>query len=128
MNAQEIFDKVVAHLRQQGEASAEIDEETADVYCRYRAVSSTGKHLMCAAGCLIPDEIYDAKNMEGRRWGSISTDYPELRKLEAHFVLIEALQKAHDGAANHPYKPFMKQLELCLQYIAEDFSLEYTAP
>lgn len=50
MKKQEIFDKVYRHLLVQG-VRAEDDNG-----CRYRI----GK-LMCAIGCLIPDELYDEK-------------------------------------------------------------------
>ena len=54
MTEQEIFDKVVLHLYQQGEPSI-----THGGRCRYRL---SGK--MCAIGCLIPDDMY-SESMEG---------------------------------------------------------------
>lgn len=45
---QEIFDTVVAHLREQGVACKNSDN------CVYR----NSAHQACAVGCLIPDSIY----------------------------------------------------------------------
>lgn len=58
MTNQEIMDKVVNHLLTQNERA-----QTGSG-CRYRAIRS-GKLLMCAVGCLIPDELYE-EELEGR--------------------------------------------------------------
>ena len=50
MTEQEIFDTVLTHLREQGEAAT-----SAGGSCRYRGANGTA----CAVGCLIPDELYD---------------------------------------------------------------------
>ena len=50
--AQEIFDFVVRHLRQQNEKALYCDA------CVYRLQLENGKVLKCAAGCLIKDEYY----------------------------------------------------------------------
>ena len=52
MNAQEIFDKVMGHLRKQGERSINNNDA-----CLYRGPGS----LQCAIGCLIPDELYSSQ-------------------------------------------------------------------
>ncbi len=54
MTNQEIFDKVVTHLRQQGRPAAYADG------CRYRAENE----LSCAVGCLISDADYTS-DIEG---------------------------------------------------------------
>lgn len=50
MTNQEIFDKVLTHLRVQGRASVE-----EGVGCMYRGPGGTS----CAVGCLIPNYLYD---------------------------------------------------------------------
>ncbi len=53
MTPQEIFDKVVNHLRAQG-AKSEMDHPVAGLMCAYRGIQGR----MCAVGCLIPDADY----------------------------------------------------------------------
>ena len=87
MTPQEIFDKVVNHLRAQG-AKSEMDHPTEGPICAYRGDGG----LMCAVGCLIPDLDYDP--------GMEETAAPYL----AIFVewsaddrqLLEDLQQVHD--------------------------------
>ena len=57
MTKQTIFNKVVRHLRQQGQKSSDQNG------CLYRGPNGT----KCAIGCLIPDKKYNS-NMEGRRF------------------------------------------------------------
>lgn len=52
MNKQEIFDKVVSHLRAQKKQAL-----GSNYICAYRGVDGT----KCAAGCLITDEVYEAR-------------------------------------------------------------------
>lgn len=61
MNRQEVFDKVVNHLLTQNQKS--IDESS---QCMYRGING----LMCAVGCLIPDEFYN-KDLELKAADSI---------------------------------------------------------
>lgn len=60
MNKAEIFEKVQTHLLAQKCRSAGINPQTENFICLYRGPEG----LMCAAGCLIPDELYDP-SMEG---------------------------------------------------------------
>lgn len=70
MTRQEIFDKVVAHLRAQGK-QAITDGGT----CMYRADDGS----MCAVGCLIKDEFYD----------------PSFEKKDVnHYKVVEALKSS----------------------------------
>lgn len=57
MTLQEIYDKVKTHLLTQNERSVDLY----DFVCKYRGP----RGLMCAAGCLIPDELY-LPTLEGR--------------------------------------------------------------
>lgn len=89
MTNQEVFDKVVTHLRKQGCKSFHHIQNGGG--CAYR-----GSHDMkCAAGCLIPDEKYGIE-LEGKDWRDISHLFPEY--LGSH-RLISDLQKIHDSYA-----------------------------
>jgi len=54
-SAQEVFDRVVTHLRAQNAKSISFNFDKKDMTCRYRGDNGTS----CAVGCLIPDEDYD---------------------------------------------------------------------
>lgn len=64
MTDQEIFDKILFHLRKQGKAAR---DDTGN--CAYRGAGGT----MCAVGCLISDDMYDPA-FEGL---TASAAYPE---------------------------------------------------
>jgi len=88
MTNQEIFDKVSKHLLEQGEKAA------ISGHCMYRMPG--GKK--CAAGCLIPDELYDPI-IEGNGVGFGTEVDRVLRKAGfrvLQFPLISKLQDIHD--------------------------------
>jgi hypothetical protein len=89
---QRVFNKVVRHLLTQNKASV------MGVVCRYRGRDG----LMCAAGCLIPDENYD-KSMESTSWVELikNGEVPS-----NHKDLIYSLQRVHDmfGVEEWPEK------------------------
>lgn len=118
MQAQEIFDKVAAHLKQQRRPSIKIPDDGGSG-CAYRGDGGT----KCAFGIFISDEAYDP-NMEGcssdEFFIALDTgtypikgrDYPvakmvdlsdmmraEMEPLNEHQKLLRALQGAHDQAA-----------------------------
>ncbi len=80
---QAVFDKIVAHLRQQEELST-----TQRAGCAYRGVEGRS----CAAGCLIPDSEY-SESMEGVMSHNLVffQDWPPATKR-----LISDLQNLHD--------------------------------
>ena len=94
--SQEIFDKVLNHLREQ-KVRAWNEEEKA---CKYRVEVEDGKVLKCAAGCLIDDDEYDWRfdypsGYQGSSWDSLvkqgdiaASDYDDL---------IKDLQWVHDN-------------------------------
>lgn len=96
MTAQEIFDKVINHLLQQGAPALNYHYDD-DPKCRYRADSG----FKCAIGCLIPDDQYDPL-MEGV---SVAVGSPFADPLnnwvvkhhEQHRNLLAALQNLHDS-------------------------------
>jgi len=84
MTNQEVFDKVVAHLKAQGKQSLKGDS------CKYRG--SMG--MKCAVGCLIPDEEYSSE-LEGKTVRSPElVNLPSLRHL--NLELLWDLQGVHD--------------------------------
>ncbi len=135
LNAQQVFDKVLTHLRKQEHAAVNGGG------CVYRAPNGD----MCAFGCLIPNELY-APVMEGisasvlldqTEWNSAeSARYRDTlpghdARLRALFLgsvpiaLISELQRAHDGALKN-YG--MTRWEREMREIAERYALNYTAP
>ena len=94
MELQEIFDKVSAHLLRQGERSVVVDGYN---MCMYRSAHG----LKCAAGCLIPDDVYHP-DMEHQPFEDLPKQYAAI---EAMFngkavQLIQDLQEIHD--MEHP--------------------------
>lgn len=99
MNKQEIFDKVVSHLRAQKKQALGSNH-----LCAYRGVDGT----KCAAGCLITDEVYARHNNKDNTWPNSlegrGVNYPLVSEaLEASGVptgartLVMTLQSVHDN-------------------------------
>lgn len=117
---QEIFDHVVAHLREQKVLSKEEDSPR----CRYRL-----GNLACAVGCLIPDSVYDP-SIEYNEIGTLF----EIGDLKEFFTaygitnldneklkLLGELQAVHDNIAPPFWNANFKAL-------ATTFNLTYTHP
>lgn len=65
MNRQEVFNKVYTHLLKQNAKSRMVDSFGNELHtCAYRGKDG----MMCAVGCLIPDELYSP----GMEMGSIA--------------------------------------------------------
>ncbi len=109
MNRQEIFDRVATHLLTQGGKSWLVRYSSGGGECAYRGE----KGLKCAAGILIPDELYTA-DMEGVAipptgcmpasdtllGGRTRTVMDALKAggvEEAEWSFVRALQQLHDG-------------------------------
>lgn len=117
---QEIFDRVVAHLRQQGRPARE------GSWCRYL----TADGLKCAVGALIPDGHPAQTDLDGDPTPQILAErYPNL--FEPHLVeggpwgLLRQLQKAHDEATGANWLAVVEQQ---LVDVASQFGLHYTPP
>ena len=111
MTPQEVFDKVVAHLRAQG-----CKAENKDT-CLYRGPGGT----KCAAGCLIDDEDYRS-SFEGSTFDRALRRVPSLQvKLGEHESLIMALQRVHDRFEVYDW-------ECSFAHTAGLFGLVYTPP
>jgi hypothetical protein len=132
MTAQEIFDKVLAHLRTQGEPA--LDYLGTCAY-RGRLNETTGKSPMCAIGCLIPDDKYDP-TMEGGGIYLVKDHAPDSWDcstqvlsgvltdlgLNGHLELLNELQSAHDECLTVCKMDFEDRM----RYIAKDHQLTYT--
>lgn len=115
MTPQAIFDTVTEHLFTQGRASI------SGPNCLYRGPDGT----RCAAGILIPDEIYD-KSMEGAtidsivlgipRSGSTPHKFPEW--FTKNVELISELQHAHDQI-RYSGVPVKSRLPFTVDYLNE---------
>jgi hypothetical protein len=96
---QQIFDKIVAHLRNQKVPASFPDGINGEFgSCYYRLKTGT-QTLMCAAGCLIPDELY-LDSMEGRMIQSLVNDPnidADLRYFfRMHSSVMSDMQAVHD--------------------------------
>ena len=118
MQNQEVFDKVVAHLRQQKKKSIytyEVYDGKTCTSCAYRGDNG----LKCAAGIFIPDEDY-VVDMENTPISS-SRIFPVLKRQNINFDLLKSLQIVHDG-----FEPY--EWETRLHDVAKKFNLNYQAP
>ena len=91
MTRREIFEKARKHLLAQGRRAERVDRSE----CRYR----TSSNLMCAVGCLIPDELY-TEEIEGRAANKLPKDILE-HILGPHYTtgdidFLVRLQIIHD--------------------------------
>lgn len=112
MNKQEVFNKVVTHLRTQG-----VPAKRGCGDCAYRSADG----LMCAVGCLIPANMYDS-NMEGQLVAELIDNFPEVAEaLEIEDIedegFLRQLQFLHDQV--NPVK-----WEEAWQKIAKQFNLQ----
>ena len=106
MDAQEIFDKVVAHLAKQGQRAIVTGGS-----CMYLAPNGD----MCAVGCLIGDAyVFD---MEGKLVSELVSIYG--LPFENHINMLTALQHAHDRSFT------VLGLVERLQTIATTYKLEF---
>lgn len=129
LTAQEIFTKVVTHLRQQGRQAMQgrdpVSEENVGL-CMYR----THDGLMCAVGCLIRPEYYDHEFEGMSVGGRVDTNDCLLRyqalanalhssgiDMGEHMRLLIMLQDIHDnGSSDHWEEKFGR--------LADEFGLE----
>lgn len=84
---QETFDYVVQHLYKQGKPAIEGD------HCRYR----TSDGLMCAAGCLIHDNVYQRDFEKKPVQTLILEGYEVPKEFHEYYHMLTALQRIHDN-------------------------------
>lgn len=99
---QSLFDRVVIALRRQGGPSFGTMSGSSGPTCLYREKRPDGTVRKCAAGHLIPDEVY-SPDMEGKLIDdSFNDDLLGRRSIRAvlgeHTFLVDHLQRAHDEA------------------------------
>lgn len=117
MTPQEVFTRVVDHLRKQGRPS--IGKFGG---CKYRSEAG----LKCAVGAVIDESEYSPK-MEGHvMFDFIKMGYDFVpaslkERLEPHASLLTAFMQTHDFVAANLW-------EASFQGIAKDFKLDYVAP
>jgi hypothetical protein len=93
MNNQEVFNRVVTHLRAQGRKSvAGLGSDRP--FCLYRGDDGASS---CAVGCLIPDDVYTPE-MEGRGIDELVEQFCVIEQLFAgvEYSLLKDLQHLHD--------------------------------
>lgn len=110
---QEVFDRAVKHLAQQGEPALCVlpqNDDTEEYSCAYRTPSG----LKCAAGCLIPDELYrpsfENETFQNILSSNLTCD-PDL------VGLINSLQMAHDARTS------IWSLQNALRDIAHEYEI-----
>ena len=119
--AQQFYDMIVSHLRQQNARSV-LDDLYGANPCAYRGLNN----MKCAVGIIIPDEIY-TRSMESKtvsqliRNNGIGYDIPEelLLELDQHRKLLSTLQSIHDA---EPVCVWEEHFEI----LAENLDLQYT--
>lgn len=127
LTKQEIFDRVAEHLLTQMEKSGVVDETCGYGFrCLYRGPNG----LKCAAGALIPDELYDPciedVSIESDKTGDFITSETlrllvsirEKCGIEEEKDFVRELQKIHDEFAPEYWEIELKEL-------AKENDLEY---
>ena len=106
MEPQVIFDRVTKHLLAQNERSQLKDPEGLQITCAYRGVDG----LMCAVGCLIPDDLYRVE-MENKNIAALLS-FPTMSNLlgASNIDLLQGLQRIHDKTAPFLWKHELNQL------------------
>ena len=124
MTKQEIFDTVLHALRKQGRASVKTHPEDGipTDMCVYRAANGD----KCAAGHLIPDDLYDPK-MEDKTFIYVSKSFGTgcaLGMDSSDVEFVGLLQNAHDDYLTKG----LEHWELQMESVAARYSLTYTPP
>ena len=98
MTMQETFDTVANHLLTQNKRSVVYMGDDQRESCAYR----TPDGLMCAVGCLIPDDKY-TKDVEGVNVRGLADQdqeaqmIPKITDSDDEFHFLMAIQDIHDG-------------------------------
>lgn len=116
--AQQLFDTVVIHLRNQGQKSHIMEDPQGKWYgCYYRSPEGH----KCAIGCLIPDADYSPEFEEKNLDKLLDQKLLPARthnELSKHRELLKALQFTHD------FKP-ISEWEMCWENIAKNHNLQF---
>lgn len=122
MNAQQIFDTVVNHLRTQ-KVPAYSQADCQNTGCAYK----NNRGQKCAVGCLVPENEY-SEQLEMKtitQWFECKIAPPTIQKMfdEGHRFLLARLQMIHDCgySVNNP-DSWEQEFRVC----ARDFKLQYS--
>jgi hypothetical protein len=118
MTNQELFNKVVCAVRNQGRPSKSLGG-----FCRYRGESGA----KCAVGFLIPDDKYDPE-MERYLAIELQKKFPDAVEYTAEQArLVRALQDAHDRASVSTIRrpsAFVDEFNRVVEFVAIAFDLK----
>lgn len=117
MTDQEIFDKVLAHCRQQGVSAT---NDAGD--CMYRGRNGT----KCAVGCLIPDNVYVPSMETFLTFSDVVALIPGVTVDQSQ--LLRHLQSAHDMGMPSVHGESLDGYEGEMRGVADRFGLNYGAP
>ncbi len=93
MNNQEAFNKIVTHLRKQGQKSVVKHPGRTDDICMYRGLNG----MSCSVGCLIPDDIYSPE-MEDTNVRALLERFPKVAEhlKDVDLIVLVEMQAVHD--------------------------------
>ena len=103
MTTQEIFEKSANHLLKQNAVSMTKTDYDSKLTCAYRGDNG----LMCAVGCLIPNEEY-LPELEGESASCVAAYTPSLRG--ANTAFLNELQIIHDKTDTSEWRARLLQL------------------
>lgn len=128
LSKQEIFDRVINHLRTQGQRSGSI------LYDEFQCMYCGPNNLKCAVGILINPEKY---NSYWDRSGGSSIKVlfeaealPDIELTEENLELLVHLQTVHDYPSSWSTNPnrFNESGEYFAELCAKKFNLVYSPP
>lgn len=131
MTLQRIFDKIVNHLRKQGERCVVNNNDGLGDFCMYRTekkVNGRTKIQFCAAGCLIPkrdyNPVFENTSVYVNDDDNFVTQYFEkkFKGNQKKIQLVKDMQGIHDSTARFSDK------ENQFKNVAASFGLTYTPP
>lgn len=118
MTSQEVFNKVVSHLRKQG-CKSEGEKAVGHIICLYRGPNGT----KCAAGCLIDDEDFDPEMDFGYGVADLFEKWPVVSDKigRDNQRLLSRLQIIHDSYEVAEWETYFAEC-------AMKYDLIYTSP
>lgn len=106
MDQQEVFNKVVTHLSNQGEKAMFTDRHEEEI-CKYRL-----DNLKCAIGCLIQDEFYSPKLESHTVFSDLIKEALRKSGVDAgiDLFLLNRMQNIHDCSPIYRWPKDLKDL------------------
>lgn len=116
MTGQEVLEKVVLHLFEQGERSVRPCSTGIGEACAYVLNRNNQKPLMCAVGVLIPKEKYDS-SMEDMDVEDLVREFKDIlpSSITKHKMLLSELQAIHDRSTSWETTESMKRALLAMR-------------